>query len=56
MLARRIPIYHRPRDLLARIDQLEQLREGRAASFADLQELTILENRKYRRMEEGTLR
>tara|TARA_B100001179_G_scaffold193715_1_gene151288 strand:+ start:1226 stop:1393 length:168 start_codon:yes stop_codon:yes gene_type:complete len=52
-MARRLPYYTRPRALAARIDELEQLRDRSAASFDDLLELTALENRKYRRMQEG---
>lgn len=48
--------YHRPADLLARIGELERLCERRAASFADLEELASLENRRFRRMSEGSLR
>ena len=47
--------YHRPRDLLARIDELERRVDRRAASFADLEELAKLENRRFRLLSEGIL-
>lgn len=45
-------IYHRPRDLAARIAELEQAAGRGAASFADLQELANLEARRIRRLQE----
>ena len=51
--ARKLPYYHRPAALNARIDELEELGGRGAASFDALQELAVLRERWLRRHERG---